>query len=69
MTAKSVLLRLQGLRPRARALTCPPLATPLQHVSPTLLRIIYFSFVHPYLNYGITFLGNTASKYINKIQV
>jgi len=29
MTAKSVLLRPQGLRPRARAPTCPPLATPL----------------------------------------
>jgi len=30
MTAKTVLLRPQGLRPRARALTCPPppLATP-----------------------------------------
>jgi len=25
MTAKSVLLRPQGLRPRARAPTCPPL--------------------------------------------
>jgi len=29
MTAKSVLLRPQGLRPRARAPTCLPLATPL----------------------------------------
>jgi len=29
MTAKSVLVRSQGLRPRARALTCPLLATPL----------------------------------------
>jgi len=29
MTAKSVLVRPQGLRPRARAPTCPLLATPL----------------------------------------
>jgi len=29
MTAKSVLVRPQGLRPRARASTCPTLATPL----------------------------------------
>jgi len=29
MTAKRVLLRPQGLRPRPRAPTCPPLATPL----------------------------------------
>jgi len=29
MTAKSVLVRPQGLRPRARAPTCLPFATPL----------------------------------------
>jgi len=37
MTAKSVLVRPQGLRPRARATTCPPPpATPLHgnHIYP-----------------------------------
>jgi len=32
MTAKSVLMRPQGLRPGARAPTCTPLATPMASV-------------------------------------
>jgi len=39
------------------------------HVPPALLGNVYYSFVYPYLNYGVTFWGNAASKHINKIEV
>jgi len=50
MTAKSVLVRSLGLRPRARASTCPPLATSLPLTA-------YFAFDLTFRKEKISFRG------------
>ena len=42
----------------------------LRHqASLTALRSVYFAFVYPHLQYGITSWGNTSAKYLKKIEV
>ena len=35
----------------------------------SVLRSVYFGIAYPHLHYGITSWGNSASKYITKVQV
>ena len=42
----------------------------LRHYAPaSILRNVYFSIAYSHLQYGITTWGNSAAKYVNKIQV
>ena len=40
-----------------------------RYAPPSILRNVYFCIVYSHLQYGITTQGNSAAKYINKIQV
>jgi len=71
MLAKSVLVRPQDLRPRARALTCPPLlATPLTTGKSHFCRIktycilVKYDYVSVVLYY---FSGFVISRLINEL--
>ena len=42
----------------------------LRYYAPiSVLRTLYFGIAYPHLHYGITSWGNSASKYITKVQV
>ena len=42
----------------------------LRYYAPlSVLRSVYFGIAYPHLHYGITTWGNSASKYITKVQV
>ena len=50
--------------------TARDIISKLRHYAPpSILRNVYFSIAFSYLQYGITTWGNSAAKYVNKIQV